>query len=782
MIACPPSGAGALPCGRGFANAREHESIARVSVPRGAPRAQGVICSMRSSIIAALGATSLATLAGLVAPTWAAGDAYGAVNTQRLEAADQPANAGEWMSYGRDYSEQRYSPLKQINTDNVGRLGLAWYADLSERGGSYETTPIAVDGELFVTTPWSKVYAFDARTGQRLWKYDPQVPGQYAVKLCCGIVNRGVAVWRGKVIWGTLDGRLIAVDARTGKKIWEVQATDPTRTLSITGAPRIADGRIFIGEAGSEFEERGYMAAYSAETGKELWRWWAVPGDPAKGFEQPELRRAAKTWRGEWWKLGGGGTPWDGITFDPVTQLVFVGTGNGAPWPAGVRSPGGGDNLFTSSIVALDARTGKLRWYYQETPQDSFDFDSTQQIITADLRIHGRRRHVVMHAPKNGLFYVFDAATGKLLAAKPFVPTVNWMTGLDAHGRPILNPAADYGRTGRGFYVVPASGGAHSWHPMAFDPQTGLVYIPTNYGSYPLFAEAGAKMGNQLLSINVAKCPKDPAPKLEGEGSYLLAWDPVRMKAVWKQPQGSGRAGVMATGGNLVFQGFSAFFGGSAPPTLSAFRADTGEQVWTADTQSAISGAPVSYSVDGVQYVAVVAGTSGFGDYWAPTYSRLLIYKLDGKAQLPQPAPYTPPALNPPAPFGDAALLARGESEYTAHCASCHGNNGRVSSLFPDLRYAGALWSGPAFNAIVIGGALQADGMVSFRNALTADDAEAIRAYIVRTANQAKSAPPRRGFGGFAFCGGFPGARGGRGRMGGPGPGGAMPAPPGLHQ
>ncbi|HUN25274.1 MAG TPA: PQQ-dependent dehydrogenase, methanol/ethanol family [Steroidobacteraceae bacterium] len=738
---------------------------------------------MRSQIIAALGAVSLATMTGLLVPPSAAASASGAVDAQRLRAADSPANAGQWMSYGRDYSEQRYSPLDQINVENVSQLGLTWYADLAERGGAYETTPIAVDGELFVTSPWSKVYAFDARTGKRLWKYDPMVPGRWAVNLCCGIVNRGVAVWKGKVIWGTLDGRLIAVDARSGKKIWEVQATDPKKALSITGAPRIGNGRIFIGEAGSEFEQRGYMAAYDAATGKELWRWWAVPGNPSHPFEQPELAWAAKTWTGKWWIAGGGGTPWDGINYDPVTDMVYVGTGNGAPWPAWVRSPGGGDNLFTSSIVALDAKTGKFRWYYQETPADSFDFDSTQQITTADLVIDGKKRHVVMHAPKNGMFYVLDARTGKLLAAKPYVPTVNWMTGLDAHGRPILNPEANYGRTNRGFYVVPASGGAHSWYPMAFNPGTGLMYIPTNYGSFPLVAEAGAKMGNQLLSINVAKCPKDPPPKLEGAGSYLLAWNPVTMKAAWKQPEGSGRAGVMTTAGNLVFQGATPPFGSAAPPHFSAYRADTGERVWTTDTQAVIAGGAASYMVDGEQYVAVVAGTSSFGDYWAPTYARVLVYKLGGKVTLPAPAPYTPPVLDPPADFGDAALRARGEAQYDAHCASCHGNNGRVSSLFPDLRYAGALSNSAAFNAIVIDGALQADGMVSFRKVVTPQDAEAIRAYVVHLANEAKAEPPvgRRFRGGMGRCfGPPPGATPGAQRAA-PTAGEASPQT-GLHQ
>jgi quinohemoprotein ethanol dehydrogenase len=678
----------------------------------------------------------------------------------RLRAA-HTADPGQWMSYGRDYTEQRYSPLKQVNADNIAQLGLAWYGDLAERGGSYETTPLVFDGRIYVTTPWSKLYAFDAKTGKQLWKYDPKVAGEWAVNLCCGIVNRGAALWKGKVIIGTLDGRLVAVDARSGKKVWEVQATDPQKTLSITGAPRIADGRIFMGEAGSEFHQRGYLAAYDAENGKELWRWWSVPGDPAKGFEQPELEMAAKTWSGQWWKAGGGGTPWDAITYDPVTDLVYFGTGNGAPWPAEIRSPGGGDNLFTASIVAVEAKTGKYRWHYQATPNDSFDFDNTQSIVTADLVINGEQKHVVMQAPKNGLFYVIEAATGKLLAGKPYVPTVNWMTGLDANGKPILNPEANYGKIGKGFHVVPSAGGAHSWHPMAFNPGTGLMYIPTNYGSFPLVAEAGAKMGNQLLSINVAKRPEAPAPRLEGAGNYLLAWDPVNMKEVWKQPQGSARAGAMTTAGNLVFQG-------AGQRNFSAFRADTGERVWTTDTQAGIVGGSVSYSVGGEQYVAVVAGTSGFGGYWAPTYSRLLVYKLGGKLALPVPAAYTPPVLNPPVNFGDDALRAQGLEKYNAHCSTCHGNDGRVSSLFPDLRYAAALHNADLFKAIVIDGALQTNGMVSFRKVLTPQDAEALRAFIVGIANQAKNAPP-------------PANGGGRG-PGGPPPPAALPAAPALHQ
>ncbi len=717
---------------------------------------------MRTHFLAALGAAAVTAVLILSAPARAA----------TVDPADLPKNAGEWPSYGRDYSEQRYSPLQQINVDNVSRLGLAWYADLQEKGGSYETTPIVVDGRIFISTPWSKVYAFDAKTGRPLWKYDPKVPGQYAVKLCCGIVNRGVAYWNGKVIWGTLDGRLVTVDAKTGRKVWQVQATDPSKWQSITGAPRIADGRIFIGEAGSEFEQRGYLAAYSADTGKRLWRWWVVPGDPAKGFEQPELAMAAKTWHGQWWKAGGGGTPWDGITYDPVTGYVYVGTGNGADWPAEVRSPGGGDNLFTASVVAINAKTGKYVWHYQETPSESFDFDSTAQLTTADLVINGEKRHVVMHAPKNGVFYVLDARTGKALSADLFIPSANWLTGFDSNFRPILNPDANYGKTGKGWYLVGFQ--SHVWNPMSFNPGTGYVYIPTNYGSFGYVAEAGAKMGNQMLSIDITKRPQMPQPKMvDGPRSYLQAWDPVKRKTAWIQPEGTARSGTMTTAGNLVFQGNTHMF--------NAFRADNGQKVWSAETQAQITGGSASYEIDGVQYIATVAGgQAGFGAfgpdaYHAPNYARLLVYKLDGTVKLPTPAVYTPPTLNPPPEFGTPEQLALGEKQYIAHCTACHGNtapNGRaVSSMFPDLRYSGQLWTADGFKAVVLGGALQQNGMVSFTKDLTPADAEAIRAYMVHQATLAKNAPPPPRFGPGGPAGPPPAPHGA-----------AAPAQPALHQ
>jgi quinohemoprotein ethanol dehydrogenase len=671
--------------------------------------------------------------------------------------------AGEWPGYGRDSNEQRFSPLTQVTADNIGKLGLAWHADLSERG-QWQTTPVVVDGRIYITTPWSKVYAFDAKSGTQLWKYDPKVPRELAAtSLCCNNSNRGVTYWKGKVIWGTLDGRLVAIDAKKGTKVWETQTTDPQQAMSITGAPRVGNGIVFIGQAGSEFHQRGFMSAYDANTGKKLWHWWVVPGNPANGFEQPELEWAAKTWNGEWWKTGGGGTPWDGIVYDAQTGLVIFGTGNGAPWPSEVRSPGGGDNLFTSSIVALDAKTGKYRWHYQAVPADNFDFDNTSPLTTADLVIDGQKKHVVMQVPKDGVFYVIEAATGKVISAQLVVPYANWLTGFDKanNWKPILNPDANIGKTGKGWYVVPFQ--THVWAPQSFNPETGLMYVGIRYATYGMVSEAGAKMGNQLLSINIAKRPEAAAPKLEGAGGWLTAWDPVTQKEKWRSREGNASAGTMSTAGNLVFQG-------TAPRNLTAFRADTGEKVWTADAGANISAGPVSYEVGGTQYIAAVGAGGGTNP------SRLVVYKLGGTATLPPPAPATAPqAFNPPANFGDAAQLARGQALYTQNCTICH-EGGRGMGGIPDLRTTPMMQNAALFKAIVIDGALTDNGMLSFRKVLSDADAEAIRAHVVTLANDLK-ANPQRGFGGFGPPPAAPRA---------PGAGPAAPPPEqpaaGLHQ
>jgi quinohemoprotein ethanol dehydrogenase len=653
----------------------------------------------------------------------------------------------QWAAHGGGHSEQRHSPLTQINATNVQQLGVAWYADLIERG-AYQGTPLMVDGKLIVTTPWSKVYAFDAKSGKQLWKYDPRVPRELvAGVLCCNVANRGAAYWNGKIISATLDGRLVAVDIDDGRKVWEAQTTEPGKALSITGAPRIGNGIVFIGQAGAEYLQRGFLSGWDAETGRKLWHWWAVPGNPADGFaDQPEMEWAARTWKGEWWKFGGGGTPWDGILYDPQTELVIFGTGNGSPWPAGVRSPGGGDNLFTASIVALHAKTGKYAWHYQTTPMDSWDYDNTSPLTTADLVINGEKKHVVMQAPKNGFLYVIEAATGKVLSADLIVPGANWLTGFDKanNWKPILNPHADPGRTGLGWTVVPLQ--AHLWYPQAFNPQTGLIYIPTRYGSLTVVAEPDLTKSKQ--GIVMGGQAQLAAPNLgDGPRAYLLAWDPAKRAAAWKSTEGSGGNGLLSTAGNLVFQ--------SNGNNLLAFRADTGEKLWTGALGAGVTAAFVTYSIDGVQYLA------GVGAVGRNAGGRLVVLKLGGTAVVPPPPPPAQQVLNPPANFGDPALLARGEEKYRQHCTICHEARMNIGG-FPDLRYSPFLGSEAAFHAVVMDGALSEAGMLPFAKAFGREDAEAIRAHLVSLANSLKAAPQAGGNSGGASRGaGAGGPRGG---------------------
>jgi alcohol dehydrogenase (cytochrome c)/quinohemoprotein ethanol dehydrogenase len=682
----------------------------------------------------------------------------GAICIAASSSSNQDA-AGEWGSHGRDAAEQRFSPLTQVDANNVSQLGLAWYADFIE-GGGYQSTPLVIDGRMYVTTPWSKVYAFDAKSGKQLWKFDPEVPrGIAGVSLCCNISNRGVAYWNGKIIWAALDGRLLAVNAKTGKKAWEVRVTDPDMAYSITGAPRVGNGIVYIGEGGGEFYTRGFLAALDAETGKELWRFWTVPGDPAKGpdhaVSDDVMPMAAKTWSGEWWKTGGGGTIWDGIVYDPETNSVVFGTGNGIPWPANLRSPGGGDNLFIASIVALDARTGKYKWHYQTTPREGFDFDSTSPLTVADIMVGGQKKHVVMQAPKNGVMYVIEVGTGKVVSADPFVPTINWATGFDEKNNwaPIMNPDADYAKTGKGFYVVPSR--AHAWSSQSYNPNTGLIYVPTSYGVGSFVAEKGATiLGNQLVDVSLQKQPDASMtrPVIQGAGAYLLAWDPVKRKAAWTQRQGSASAGTLTTAGNLVFQG-------TGGQKLSAFRADTGDLIWSTPTQGNVVPGPVSYSIDGVQYIAAISSAST-GYAAATGTNRLLIYKLGGKVSLPAAPPPVAQVLDPPANFGDDAQRAHGQDVYERSCTGCH-EGGRMFTGYPDLNYTVALKSAPVFKAIVYDGARRELGMMPFNKSLSVEDVEAVRAYLTYRANELKRNPPGRGFGP---------------------PGGAPPAPPPPRQ
>ena len=663
---------------------------------------------------------------------------FGAVDTARLANAD--SEPGQWLSVGRTYDEQRFSPLARVNTGNVGQLGLAWHYDLDTNRGQ-EASPIVIDGVLYVTSAWSKLYAFNAKTGRLLWKYDPQVPGSIGIKGCCDVVNRGVAAWKGRIYLGAYDGRLIALDARTGKVAWSVQTTDAAKAYTMTGAPRIAGGKVIIGNAGSEIGVRGYLSAYDAADGRLLWRFYTIPGDPSKPYENDELKRAAATWTGDlYWKLGGG-TVWDGIVYEPATNLVYFGTANGTPWVAEARSPQGGDNLFTNSIVAVDADTGRYAWHYQVTPAETWDFDATSPLMLADLTLDGTPRRVLMQVSKNGFFYALDAATGALLRAKNYT-TVSWATGIDMRtGRPIEVPEARFGKTGKAVVVQPGGQGAHSWHPMAFSRRTNLLYTPvveTSQGFAPdpnyRPREGAANAGTGRAPANVYEGVHADVPRTSR--AFLIAWDPVATREVWRSDlRGTIASGALATAGGLVFQG-------AQRGEFSAYRDTDGAKLWSTDPQTGVVAAPVSYLVDGEQYIAVLAGY-GTRDYYAGNNSRLLVYKLGGKAKLPPlAAPPPPRQLSPPPQFGTAELIERGARVYNDNCTMCHDTAYGNRGLFPDLRYSPMINSADAFRSVVIDGVLTPRGMVSFRERFGAEDAEAVRAYITQRAHQAMPARP----------------------------------------
>ena len=537
------------------------------------------------------------------------------VDDARIIKADQEGH--NWMSHGRSYDEQRHSPLKQINTANVGKLGLAWQFKLDVDRGT-EATPIVVDGVMYTTGAFSIVYALDARSGELLWKYDPQVEKAVAGKGCCGPVNRGVAVWQGKVYVGAYDGRLIALDASSGKPVWSTQTVDSSQNYTVTGAPRIIKGQVIIGNGGAELGVRGYVSAYDAGSGELNWRFYTVPGDPAQPPEDAAMKLAKPTWFGDsYHQGGGGGTVWDSMAYDPELDLLYIGTGNGSPWNIKYRSEGKGDNLFLSSIVALRPQTGEYVWHYQTTPGDTWDYTATQHIVLADLQINGKLRKVAMQAPKNGYFYVLDRKTGELISAKNFVPT-NWASHVDLKtGRPVLTGEADYSSEPK--LVTPSAFGAHNWQPMSYNPETGLVYIPAQITAmlYEDFGQRPAVAPN-LWNVGVAplRLPDDAAALAaigEQSGGVLLAWDPVTQQARWEVPYDAPwNGGTLSTAGNLVFQG-------TADGRVVAYGADSGELLWQSPANTGVIAAPMSYSVDGEQYVSFMAG-------WGGTFALSLIH------------------------------------------------------------------------------------------------------------------------------------------------------------
>ena len=515
------------------------------------------------------------------------------------------AQQSDWPLHGRDAAETRYSPLDRINTGNVGQLGVAWSWEIPRAGARLETTPIVVDGVLYGTAAFSFVFALDAVTGEEIWRWDPAIPHERlgGPRSCCGDVNRGVAVQGDKLYVALLDGRLVALDRADGSLVWTVQTTPSGSDYTITGAPRVAGNAVVIGNGGAEYGVRGYVTAYDTETGAELWRTHTVPGNPADGFESEAMRTAAETWTGDWWVAGGGGTVWDAIVVDPTAELLYIGTGNGSPWNRDNRSPGGGDNLYLSAIVALDPNDGSIEWHYQTTPGDDWDYTATQPLMLLDLEIGGRERHVIVQAPKNGFFYVVDRFTGELISAKPFADDLTWATGVDlATGRPVETPQARYGMTGQGVYLAPGPRGAHNWQPMSWSPRTGLVYLPATNNNYYFEKESGFEYQAGIWNtgtVRGAAARRPERPPLTGPNNVLLAWDPAQNSERWRVEADGGHGGTMATAGDLVFWGTGS--------RLAALDARTGEELWAADV-GAGTASPVSYEVDGTQYVSIAAG------------------------------------------------------------------------------------------------------------------------------------------------------------------------------
>ena len=681
-------------------------------------------------------------------------DASALPDTGVTDAMIAAAPGDEWLSYGRDYGEQRFSPLTQINAESVGDLGLAWFADLDTARGQ-EATPLMHDGVLYISTAWSKVMAFDAKTGAVKWTYDPQVPRETLVAACCDAVNRGVALYGDKVYVATLDGYLVALNQADGKVAWRSEVVPDHDNYTITGAPRVADGKVFIGSGGAEYKARGFIAAYDWANGNELWRWHTVPGNPEDGFENDAMERAAGTWGGEWWKLGGGGTVWDSITYDPATDLVLFGTGNAEPWnpKANGRIKAGetdGNNLYTSSIVALKADSGAYAWHFQQTPEDRWDYDSNAQITIANVNIDGEQRRVVLHAPKNGYFYMLDVASGAFIKADPWTD-INWSTGIDpVTGKPEVNPEARYEQTGKMWVGLPGAGGAHSWQPMSYSPRTGLVYIPANLAGFPFAADEnfqetdiGFQTGIDSAATAMPPIPAVRQATLDATKGALVAWNPVTGKEGWRVPYpGPWNGGTLATAGNLVFQG-------TAGEEFVAYSADAGKKLWSFPTQSGVIAAPMTYAVDGEQYVAIMVGWGGVWDV-APgilaaksgtprNISRLLVFKLGSGAQLPEAPALRERVLDPPPFTGTDAQVATGAGLYGRYCSVCHGDAAVAGALNPDLRHSGAINNASSMKTIVIDGAFSHNGMVSFAKAMDADGVEAIRQYLIKRANEDKA-------------------------------------------
>jgi quinohemoprotein ethanol dehydrogenase len=652
-------------------------------------------------------------------------------------ALSNETNGTNWASYGRTYSEQHYSPLEEISDKNIDRLGLVWSLELGDIPNG-ATVPLAVDGVLYFTVGQSIVHAVNALNGKLLWKYDPEAWKLAGMKLRHSWGARGIAFWKGKVFVGTTDGRLIAINAKTGKVVWSQMTVGKDNTSAITGAPRVFNGTVIIGQAGADVTAlRGYVTAFDAETGKQRWRFYTAPGNPADGFEDEAQAMAAKTWSGEWWKLGGGANVWNAITYDPEFDTVYLGTGNGVPWNQKIRSPGGGDNLFISSIVALDARTGKYKWHYQEVPENTWDYNSVMDMTLADITIDGKQRKVIVHAPKNGFLYVIDRESGKPISAEKF-SLVTWADRIDmTTGRPVVNPGMRF--DGHDTVIRPASSGAHSWQPQSFSPKTGLVYIPTmqleeTYTDKHLDLSKWSFKPGQT-NTGVQDYDAD-GPGNAGK-TTLLAWDPVKQKKAWEiVTPGFWNGGTMASAGNLVFQGVGRGF-------FHAYSADSGKKLWSFNAMMGINGAPISYQVQGRQYITVIAGWGAGGAGYMGTMAaqegwvsrihnnRVLTFALDGKAKLPKDLP--PPQMVEPIydkSFRINEQKARdGRQLFARTCFMCHGVGAVAGGYAPDLRSSPIPLDPHAFEQVVRAGILEERNMPKYAE-LNDADLENLRHYI----------------------------------------------------
>jgi quinohemoprotein ethanol dehydrogenase len=693
--------------------------------------------------------TIAATAVALGLITASAGSTQGVpaaapVTAETMRQADAVGSVDDWQSHGRTWDEQRFSPLDRINDSNVQRLGLAWYDDLETMRG-VQATPLVIDGVLYNESIYNVVTAYDGKTGRKLWTYDPEVAPEWARLACCGPSSRGIAAWNGNLYIGALDGRLIAVDAKTGEEVWSEQTFStegPLGAYSITGAPRVYDGKVVIGNGGADYGVRGFVVAYDAETGKQLWKFYTVPGNPADGPDgeasDSAMKIAVPTWHGEWWKYGGGGTAWDSFSYDPELNLVYIGTGNGSPHMWHFRSEGKGDNLFLCSIVAVDADTGEYKWHYQMVPEEEWDYTCTQPMVLADMEIAGRTRQVIMQAPKNGFFYVIDRATGELISAKSYVSENTWASHIDMEtGRPVLQPGAH--NTTTPHLMSPSWLASHTWHPMSYSPLTGLVYFPAQEqpaiyaraedGAFNFVhhrSNSGQGYGN--MPELRAKLQEEANAKEKG---YLLAWNPKTQTEAWRVPYPHpGSGGVLATAGNLLIQG-------TIDKTLAIYRADNGEKLWEMNIDQAPVAGPITYMAGGEQYIAINAGWGGSPVYnlgpFRTATAKLLVFKLDATGVELPPMPPPSELPRPPMLRATEAQVSEGRALYAQTCNRCHGDN--AIGGMKDLRFM-TPEAHAAFNDIVLKGTLADKGMASFADVLTPAQAEAIHAYLIARGNE----------------------------------------------